>query len=172
MRTIKSIYYKLLKILLSPEKYAKYIGVKIGKDSNIHKSVSFGSEPYLIKIGDNVRITAGVNFVTHDGGVWVLRNLYKEKNCDKFGPIIIGNNVHIGINTTIMPGVSIGNNVIIGCNAVVTKDIPDNSVAVGVPAKVIKTIDEYYNNNKNKLELTKKMSKNEKKKYLLSKYKI
>ncbi len=56
---------------------------------------------------------------------------------------MIGNNVYIGNNVIILPGVTIGNNVIIGAGAVVTKNIPDNSVAVGVPARVIKTADEY-----------------------------
>jgi maltose O-acetyltransferase len=49
--------------------------------------------------------------------------------------------VWIGANVTILPGVTIGNNVVIGAGAVVTKDIPDNSLAVGVPARVIKEIE-------------------------------
>lgn len=59
-------------------------------------------------------------------------------------PIVVGNNVYIGNNVIILPGVTIGNNVIIGAGAVITKNIPDNSVAVGVPARVIKTADEYF----------------------------
>lgn len=58
-------------------------------------------------------------------------------------PIVIGNDVYIGNNAMIMPGVTIGDRVVIGAGAIVTKDIPSNSVAVGVPAKVIKTADEY-----------------------------
>lgn len=58
-------------------------------------------------------------------------------------PIVVGNDVYIGNNVIILPGVTIGNNVVIGAGAVVSKDIPDNSVAVGVPARVIKTTDEY-----------------------------
>ena len=53
------------------------------------------------------------------------------------------NNVFIGCNSIIMGGVRIGNNVVIGAGSVVTKDIPDNSVVVGNPAKVIKTFDEF-----------------------------
>ena len=56
---------------------------------------------------------------------------------------MVGNNVYIGNNVIILPGVTIGNNVVIGTGTVVSKDIPDNSVAVGVPARVIKTADEY-----------------------------
>ena len=116
----------------------------MGKNCEIFPDVEFGSEPYLIEIGDNVRITNGVRFVTHDGGVWVLRNL-GIKNIDVFGKIIIGNNVHIGWNAIIMPNVRIGNNCVIGAGAVVTHNIPDNSIAVGVPARVIESIAEYQN---------------------------
>lgn len=55
----------------------------------------------------------------------------------------VGNYVYIGNNAIILPGVNIGNNVVIGAGAIVSRDIPDNSVAVGVPARVIKTADEY-----------------------------
>ncbi|WP_294353873.1 acyltransferase [uncultured Clostridium sp.] len=147
-------------------------GVKIGTGCEVFPEVEFGSEPYLIEIGNDVRITNGVKFVTHDGGVWVLRNMNKLPNADIFGKIIIGNNVHIGWNSIIMPNVTIGDNCIIGCGAVVTKDIPSNSVAVGVPARVIKTIEEYYEQNKEKADFTKHMNQEEKKKYLFNKYKL
>ena len=58
-------------------------------------------------------------------------------------PITIGNDVYFGNNVMVMPGCKIGNKVVIGAGAVVTHSIPDNSVAVGVPARVIKTADEY-----------------------------
>lgn len=109
-------------------------------------SVSFiiqdgGSEPFLIEIGDNVTITRGVSFVNHDGGAALFRNEYSGLNV--YGKIKVGNNVFIGINTIIMPGVKIGNNVIVGAGSVVNRDVPDNVVVAGVPAKIIKTIDEY-----------------------------
>ena len=71
-----------------------------------------------------------------------------------------------------MPGVKIGSNVIIGAGSIVTKDIPDNSVACGVPAKVIETIDDYYEKNKKNIDLTKNYTQEEKKKYLLDKFKL
>ena len=55
--------------------------------------------------------------------------------------IRIGNDVWVGANVTILPGVTIGDNVVIGAGAVVTKDIPDNSLALGVPARVVKEIE-------------------------------
>ena len=167
---LKHIIYKLKYRTCSFKKRAEYLrsqGVKIGSGSEIYPTVDFGSEPYLVELGDNVRITSHVKITTHDGGLWVLRNSKKLENADRFGKVIIGNNVHIGINSIIMPGVTIGDNVIIGAGAVVTKDIPSNSVAVGVPAKVIETIDEYYQKNKDRVVFTKNMSKQEKKDYIL-----
>ena len=87
---------------------------------------------------------------------------------DKFGAIVVGNNVHIGVDAIIMPGVTIGNNVIIGAGAIVTKDIPDNSVAVGIPAKPIETIEEYIEKNKETFVYTKNLSYEEKKWILLA----
>lgn len=142
-------------------------GLKIGMNCEIYRDVNFGSEPYLIEIGDNVRITSGVKFCTHDGGVWTLRNMKDLKQIDLFGKIIVGNNVHIGWNTIIMPGVRVGNNCIIGCGSIVTKDIPDNSIAVGIPARVIETVDEYYQKNKNKFLNTADMEYEEKKVFVL-----
>lgn len=124
-------------------------GVKIGKNCNLAGNIAYGTEPYLISIGDNVRITSNVQFVTHDGSAWVLRNLgIISKESNLFGKINIGNNVNIGWNTIVMPGVTIGDNCIIGLGSIVNRDVPSNSVAVGVPAKVICTIEEYYEKHK------------------------
>ncbi|MEE3404785.1 MAG: DapH/DapD/GlmU-related protein, partial [Acutalibacteraceae bacterium] len=86
---------------------------------------------------------------------------------ERFGKISIGDNVNIGWNVIILPGVTIGNNVVIRAGAVVTKDIPDNSVAAGVPAKVIETIEQYSEKNQERIVLTKDMSPDEKKRFLL-----
>lgn len=171
MKIINSIKYKFASFE-KRNKLIKKMGIDIGEGCEIYSKVSFGSEPYLIKIGNNVRITDGCKFITHDGGIWVLRNLKLLENGDLFGKITIGNNVHIGMNSIIMPNVKIGNNCVIGCGSIVTKDIPDNSVAVGVPAKVIETIDEYYNKNKQRCDFTKNLSPEKKKEYIIKKYKL
>lgn len=152
----------------NPTDYWRKKGARIGKGSEIYPTAMLGSEPYLVHIGENVRITNGVRLITHDGGVWVLRNLKQEyQNIDIIQPIEIGNNVHVGINAVIMPGVHIGSNCIIGCGAIVTKNIPDNSIAAGVPAKVMGTIEEYEQKHKNDFLHTKNMPENEKRKFLI-----
>ena len=146
-------------------------GMSIGQGCEINKSFNVISEPYLVKLGDNVRITYGVKFITHDGGLIVARrdaacrNICSEiKEADLFGRINVGNNVHIGVDTIVMPGVTIGDNVVIGAGAVVTRDIPSNSVAVGVPARVIKSITQYVEDNQSLFVYTKSMSYEEKRK--------
>lgn len=108
---------------------------------HIYGDIEWSTEPWLIRLGDNVHITDGVRFETHDGGTLLFRKDIPDLEITK--PIVIGNDVYIGNNAMIMPGVTIGDRVVIGAGAIVTKDIPSNSVAVGVPAKVIKTADEY-----------------------------
>lgn len=172
---MRKIYRRLINILYkqknSVEKLKKR-GIKIGKNCEIYGDVMFGSEPYLITIGNHVRITSGCKFITHDGGVWVLREKYSNEKIDLFGQIKIGDNVHIGMNAIIMPGVTIGNNVIIGCGAVVTKDIPDGQIWGGIPAKFIKNIDQYYIDHVKDFDYTKNFSKENKDEYLKRKYNI
>jgi len=141
MNIIKRIKAKLL-LRKNPVLYAKHIGVNMGSNLHLYGSVSWGTEPWIITVGNNVHITQGVKFITHDGGTLLFRNQVPDLEITK--PIVIGNDVYIGNNVILLPGVKIGNKVIIGAGAVVSKDIPDNSVAVGVPARVIKTADEYF----------------------------
>ena len=152
------------------EKY-RNLGVTIGENFSNIGPVDFSSEPYLIKIGNDVRISSNVHFVTHDGGMHVIRQ-YKKIPADLFGTIEVGNNVFIGMNCIILPGVKIGNNTIIGAGSIVTKSIPDNSVACGIPAKVIETIDEYYKKNKKNIFLIKNYTNEEKEIYLRKKFNI
>ena len=156
---------------LSPAEEARKKGVKVGKNYTTIDKVDYSSEPYLITIGDDVRISSNVHFVTHDGGMHVIRQ-YKKKPADLFGKITVGNNVFIGMNVIILPNVKIGSNVIIGAGSIVTKNIPNNSVACGIPARVIESLDDYYKKNKKNIDLTKEYTPEEKKKYLLNKYDI
>lgn len=163
---IKKIIDKI-KIRRDPIRFWRDRGAKIGCDCFIGPSVLLGTEPYLVSIGNHVRINRGVTISTHDGGVWVLRALDEElKDADLFGSVSIGDNVHIGSNAFIMPGVSIGNNCIIGVGAIITKNVPDNSVVVGIPGRVIETIDTYKNKHKDAFHHCKFLSEDEKRKYL------
>ena len=163
-------WFKLIPVNLHLSK-AKRRGLTVGKNFEIYSRIDFGSEPYLITIGDNVRISVGCMFITHDGGTWVLNNIDGGKR-DIFGRISIGNNVHIGANSIIMPGVTIGDNVVIGCSSLVTKDIPSNCVAFGVPSKVFENLDEYRNKADGKSVPTKGLSYKKKKEFLKSLYKL
>lgn len=135
----------VLKLLFvrNPIKYVKKLGVNIGEGTEIVISPyfwsypDFGSEPYLIEIGKNTKISSGVTFITHDGSTWCFRKQEKYKNIIRYGKINIGDNCFIGCNSTIMPNVKIGNNCIIGAGSVVTKSINDGEVWAGAPAKFI-----------------------------------
>lgn len=96
----------------------------------------------MIGFGDNVRVASSATFVNHDISVFMLQYMHPESKFHaKTGEIIIGDNVFIGENSTILYNVKIGNNVIFGAGSIVTKDISDGVVAAGVPCKPIGTFD-------------------------------
>lgn len=161
---IKKILNYYRKKNWNPEKYARYIGVKIGKSCDIQIN-NFGSEPYLIEIGDFVQITAGAKFFTH-GGAWVLRQKYPA--IDFFGKIRVLDNVYIGNNALIMPGVTIGSNVIVAAGSVVTKSIANNSIVGGNPARVIGNLNEFEQKIQKHDLGSKGMNYDKKKSFLLS----
>lgn len=141
---LKRIYRYILN-QISPIKYARKIGVKVGKNCRFNRNISFGSEPYLISIGNHVSFSVrGATFITHEGGHWVLKGLDKKyEDTFGFGRITIGDNVFIGSGVTFLRGVTVGENVIIGACSLVNKSLPANGVYAGVPAKYICSIDEW-----------------------------
>ena len=147
--------------------FARSLGVRVGsggKFITINRS-TFGSEPYLIEIGDHVELAAGVRFLPHDGAVWIFREA--EPNIDVMAPIKIGSNVFIGYNSVLLPGAEIGDNCIIGACSVVSGRIESGSVAVGIPAKRLKSIEEYRQKINDKILPTKKMTRAEKRDFLM-----
>ena len=109
-----------------------FYGAKVGM---------FGSEPWLITLGNNVHITGECQFINHDGSTLILRKKVPDLEITK--PIEIGDDVFIGFRSLILPGVKVGSGSIIGGGSIVNKDIPANSVAVGNPCKVINTTEKY-----------------------------
>ncbi len=120
---------------------ARRKGVKVGHNCRIY-IYSFGGEPFLISLGDNVTITSGVRIITHDGSTGLVRNKLGQRY-QRYAPVKIGSNVFVGVNSVILPGVTIGSNVVIAAGSVVTRDIPDNYVVGGSPAKLITGFNEF-----------------------------
>ena len=156
----------------NPIKLARRLGVSIGDGCQIldNPRTIFGTEPWLITIGNQVDITGGVRFINHEGGMWCARRIRPElKNYDLFRPIRVGNNVMIGTRSIIMPGVNIGDNVIIAANSIITHDIPDGAVVAGIPAKQISTVEKFTESIKQEeLFLTKQMTSDQKCEYVKS----
>ncbi|AEE20746.1 acyltransferase [Dokdonia sp. 4H-3-7-5] len=146
MSILKKIYkyiYINISAKLNHERYARNIGVNAGENLHIYGNPigMFGTEPWCIKLGNDVHITREVVFITHDGGTLLFRDKFPDLEITS--PITVGNKVYIGVRSIILPGVTIGNNCIIGAGSVVTKNVEDNSVVAGVPARYIKSTDDY-----------------------------
>lgn len=122
--------------------FYRAMGMKIGKGSKIAASVEIDrSAPELITIGENVWITSGCQLLCHQRDLsGYVRGVPVMDLELKYAPIVIKDGAHIGIGAIIMPGVTIGKGAVIGAGAVVTRDIPDYCLAVGVPAKVIREL--------------------------------
>lgn len=122
------------------------VNIEKGADFGTGKGISLGDYSGIgvnckvrgpLTIGENVMMGPNVNILTHSHN-FDRTDIPMCKQGGNFKSVTIGNDVWIGMNTLILPGVHIGNGVIIGAGAVVTKDIPDYVVVGGVPAKIIK----------------------------------
>lgn len=130
---------RILKKQVVSEDYYRNIGVSIGKNFQFNSGYPIDENfPWLITIGDNVTLASNVRLLAHDASTAKINGVKT-----KVGIIKIGNNVFVGADSVVLCNVRIGNNVVIGANSVVTKDIPDNSVYAGNPAKFICTFDQF-----------------------------
>lgn len=132
--------------------YLKKKGIKLGENVRFYSPWSISVDiqrPWMIEIGDNVHITSGVKILQHGYDWAVLQKEFGEV-LGSCGKVRIGNNVFIGVNTTILKGTEIGDNVIIGANSLVNKKCKSNSVYAGNPARYIMSIEEYYEKRKEK----------------------
>ena len=126
-----------------------HVGKAVNWGKNVLISVDFIIGDFS-GVGDNARIPKGVtigNDVMIGRDLKIFTKNHKSDRTDipmrlqgftEISPLVIGNDVWIGTNAVIMPGITVGNGVIIGAGAVVTKDVPDYAVVGGIPAKIIK----------------------------------
>lgn len=99
------------------------------------------TDPRYVRLGNNVRLS-GCTLFGHDGSVNMLVQA-TGKMLDRVGKIDIRDNVFIGHGATILPGVTIGPNAIVAAGAVVSRDVPPNSIVAGVPARRVSDLDQY-----------------------------
>lgn len=145
MRKVKELIYRIRGEWTTERLVSR--GMKVGNNFNRLNGVILDPDHcWLIEIGDNVTMAPRVHILCHDASTKLFLNY------TKVGRVTIGNNVFIGAESVILPGVTIGNNVIIGANSTVTHDIPDNVVAVGSPAKVICTLSDYLEKEKARMK--------------------
>ena len=144
MNFIKEFLYRI-RGEYTTEKLIK-MGLKVGSNfKRLNGVILDPSHCWLINIGDNVTMAPRVHILAHDASTKTFLDY------TKIGCVNIGDNVFIGAESVILPGVTIGDNVIIGANSTVTHDIPENSVAVGSPARVICSLDEYISKEKTRM---------------------
>lgn len=126
-------------------------GMKVGADFNRQQGCYIDpTHCFLIEIGSNVTMSIRVTLMAHDASTKY------STGYTKIGRIRIGDNVFIGANATVLPGVSIGNNSVIGANSVVTKSVPENTVVAGNPARVVCSLAEFKEKNETVLQNTKR----------------
>ena len=118
-------------------------GLTIAADCAMATMPNFGSEPYLITIGNRVAMAGEVTFITHDGGTHVFRHLDRYKHVIKYGRITILDNCVIGQRVIILPGVTIGPNSVVAAGSVVSRNVPPGWVVSGNPAKPVMTVHQY-----------------------------
>lgn len=131
-------------------KYLRKAGVDIGEDCKIYapnKTEIDIQNPYMLTIGNNVKIATETKILTHDFS-WCVTSNIDGYITGSVGKVSIGNNVFIGMGAIITRNVTIGDNVIIGAGSIVTHDCESGYVYAGVPAKKIMSIKDYHNKRK------------------------
>ncbi len=145
MRVFRNMIYRLRGEVSTEQLIQR--GLKVGKHlKRLNNVLIDDSHPWLITIGDDVTLAPRVHILAHDASTKV------HLGYTKIGCVNIGDRVFVGAESVILPGVTIGNDVIIGANSTVTHDIPDGMVAVGSPARVICTTEEYLQKEKERMQ--------------------
>jgi maltose O-acetyltransferase len=140
---VRSQFKKIIKKMLgikSPDQIEilKKKGLQVGKNFLMREGCIIDySHAWHIKIGDDVMLGPRVHILAHDAATWMHLGYTKVRNTT------IGDRVFIGASSILLPGITIGNDVIIGAGSLVTKDIPDNCIYTGNPAKYRMATDAY-----------------------------
>lgn len=130
-----------------PTSYFVKRGMKVGKNFNRQSGTRMDpSHCWLISIGDDVTLANKVQILAHDDTIRIYTGY------GRIAPVKIGDRVFVGANSTILMNTTIGNDVIIGAGSLVTGNIPDDSVVVGVPARVVGKTSEYIAREKEKIK--------------------
>ncbi len=149
MRHLKNLLSQIFNSLFRQDPLEELLamGLVVGKNFSMQSGVAIDMHHcWHITIGDDVTLAPGVHITAHDAST------KKHLNYTRIGKVTIGDRVFIGAASVILPGVTIGDDVIIGVGSVVANDIPGGSVAVGVPARVVQTMDEFLAKRKAEIE--------------------
>ena len=130
-----------------PTSYFIKRGMRVGKNFNRQSGTRLDpSHCWLISIGNDVTLANKVQILAHDDSLRVYTGF------SRVGRVIIGDRVFVGANSTILMNTKIGNDVIVAAGSVVTKDIPDDSIVAGVPARIIGKTSEYLDREKSRIK--------------------
>lgn len=148
-KIVRKVIRKLINVSqLTPEEYCenlRNLGIKIGKGTYffdpVHTIVDT-TRPFMLEIGEYVKITGGCIILAHDYSRSVLRKAYGVI-LGESSKTVIGNNVFLGMGSIILPGTKIGDNVIVGAGSVVSGSIPSNVVIAGNPARKIQNLEDH-----------------------------
>jgi acetyltransferase-like isoleucine patch superfamily enzyme len=143
IREVLRLALNTARLYRDPVRYFRSQGVEIGENVEIFGAnlFTFGSEPYLVSIGNQVTISHKVDFITHDGGLRIARSKYPGAYL--YGRIQVADRCFLGAHCVLLPGARVGAGSVIGSGSIVTGEIPPGVVAIGAPAKPVKTVEEY-----------------------------
>ena len=147
---VKKFYFSILSDGFKRANYLRKKNIlgEIGDNVYFYSRI-FPSDPKLLRLKNNIIIATNLRFVNHDRVDLLLNGLYGKKYSKFYGEIVIGNNVFIGADSIILPGVKIGDNCIIGAGSIVSKDLESGYVYAGVPAKRVGNFDDFINKRLN-----------------------
>ncbi len=143
IRQALSLALNTARLYRDPVRYFRRQGAEIGEGVEIFGAnlFTFGSEPYLVSIGNQVTISHNVDFITHDGAMRIARA--EHPGAYLYGRIHVADRCFLGAHCVLLLGARVGAGSVIGSGSIVTGEIPPGVVAIGAPAKPVKTVEDY-----------------------------